>query len=145
MADRSQSYASHRRFHALFHFIGIPIVAINLIVRIVQAARTPSLASIWEVAVAAALVIAMFLARYYALTVQNRIIRLEERLRLERRLPEELRPRIDELRTSHLIALRFCSDDELPELTRQILAGELRGQNDIKRRIQNWRADWLRV
>lgn len=145
MADRSQSYASHRRFHALFHFIGIPIVAINLIVRIVQAARTPSLASIWEVAVAAALVIAMFLARYYALTVQNRIIRLEERLRLERRLPEELRPRIDELRTSHLIALRFCSDDELPELTRQILAGELRSQNDIKRRIQNWRADWLRV
>lgn len=145
MADRTQSFASHLRFHPLFHFIGIPILAINVIVKIVQAVRFPSLATAWEVVVAIALLIGMFLARYYALTVQNRVIRLEERLRLQHCLPDDLRGRIDELRTGQLIALRFCSDEELPELAGAILSGELRDRKDIKRRIRNWRADWLRV
>ncbi|HEU4886757.1 MAG TPA: DUF6526 family protein, partial [Thermoanaerobaculia bacterium] len=124
MADRTQNYASHRRFHPWFHFIGVPILAINVIVKIVQAARFPSLASAWEVVVAIALVISIVLARAYGLTVQNRVIRLEERLRLQRCLPEELHGRIDELKTSHLVALRFCSDEELPDITREILSGE---------------------
>lgn len=141
----TQTYANHRRFHPLFHFIGIPIVSINLIVRIVQAVRLPSLASWWEVVVAAALIIAMFLARYYALNVQNRVIRLEERLRLERVLPPELRSRVGELRTGQLIALRFAPDEELPELTRAVLAGELQEKSAIKKKIRNWRGDWLRV
>lgn len=141
----TQTYANHRRFHPLFHFIGIPIVSINLIVRIAQAVRVPSLASWWEVVVAAALIIAMFLARYYALNVQNRVIRLEERLRLERVLPPELRSRVGELRTGQLIALRFASDEELPELTRAVLAGELQEKSVIKKKIRNWRGDWLRV
>jgi hypothetical protein len=145
MADRTQSYASHVRFHPLFHFIGIPILAINVIVKIVQAVRFPSLATGWDVVVAIALLIGMFLARYYALTVQNRVIRLEERVRLQRLLPDDLRGRIDELKTGQLIALRFCSDEELPELARAILSGELSARKDIKRRIKNWRADWLRV
>lgn len=145
MADRNQSYASHRRLHPLFHFIGIPILAINLIVKIVQAVRFPSLASAWDVLVAIALLIALFLTRFYALSVQNRVIRLEERMRLQRCLPEDLRGRIDELKTGQLIALRFCSDEELPELTRAILSGELRDRKEIKRSIKNWRPDWLRV
>lgn len=145
MADRTQSYASHRRIHALFHLIGLPILSINVIVKVVQVVRFPSLATAWEVVVASALVISIYLARAYGLTVQNRVIRLEERLRLQRCLPEELRGRIDELKTSQLIALRFCSDEELLEITREILSGELRGRKDIKRRIKNWRPDWLRV
>lgn len=145
MADRTQSYASHRRLHVWFHFIGVPILAINVIVKIVQAVRLPSLATAWDVAVAIALLIAICLARSYALTVQNRVIRLEERLRLQRCLPDDLRERIDELKTSHLIALRFCPDEELPALTREILSGNLRGRKDIKQRIRNWRGDWLRV
>jgi hypothetical protein len=145
MDDRAQSYASHRRWHALFHFIGVPILAINVIIKIVQAVRLPSLASAWDVVVAIALIISIYLARAYALTVQNRVIRLEERLRLQRCLPEELRGRVDELRTSQLIALRFCSDEELPELARAVLNGEVRDRKEIKRRIRRWRADWLRV
>ena len=140
MSTRSQTYATHRRFHAWFHFIGV-----HILVKLVQAVRFPSLAAAWEVVVAIALVIAIVLARSYALTVQNRVIRLEERARLQRCLPEDLRARLDELKTSQLIALRFCSDEELPEITREVLSGGLRERNDIKKRIKNWRADWLRV
>jgi len=145
MADRTQTFATHRRFHPLFHFIGVPILSINVIVRIVQAVRFPSWMAAWDVIVAIALIISIVVARIYALTVQNRLIRLEEQLRLQRLLPDDLRSRIDELRTNQLIALRFCSDEELPALTRAILAGELHDRNGIKRRIQHWRPDWLRV
>lgn len=143
--DRTQTYATHRRYHALFHFIGVPILSINILVKLVQAVRFPSLSAAWEVVVAIALVIAIVLARSYALTVQNRVIRIEERARLQRCLPEDLRSRIDELRPGQLVGLRFCSDEELPELTRAVLSGELRDRNEIKKRIRNWRADWLRV
>jgi len=145
MSIRSQTYATHRRFHAWFHFIGVPILSINILVKLVQAVRFPSLGAAWDVVVAIALVIAIVLARSYALTVQNRVIRLEERMRLQRCLPEDLRARIDELKTSQLVALRFCSDEELPEIMREVLSGELRERNDIKKRIRNWRPDWLRV
>jgi hypothetical protein len=145
MSDRPQTYATHRRYHALFHFIGVPILSINILVKLVQAIRFPSLMAAWEVVVAAALVIAIFLARAYALTVQNRVIRVEERARLQRCLPDDLRARIDELKTSQLIGLRFCSDEELPEITRAVLSGELNDRNAIKKQIKTWRPDWLRV
>jgi Family of unknown function (DUF6526) len=145
MSTRTQTYATHRRFHAWFHFIGVPILSINILVKLVHAVRFPSLAAAWEVVVAVALVIAIVLARSYALTVQNRVIRLEERARLQRCLPEDLRARIDELKTSQLVALRFSSDEELPEITREVLSGELRERNEIKKRIGKWRPDWLRV
>ena len=145
MSTRTQTYATHRRYHPIFHFIGVPILSINILVKLLQAVRFPSLAAAWEVIVAIALVIAIVLARSYALTVQNRVIRNEERARLERCLPDDLRARVDELKTSQLIALRFCSDEELPEIMREVLSGELSDRNEIKRRIKNWRADWLRV
>jgi hypothetical protein len=145
MSTPAQAYATHRRYHALFHFIGLPILSVNILVRLVQAVRFPSLGAAWEVMVAIALVIAIFLARSYALTVQNRVIRIEERERLQRCLPDDLRARVGELKTSQLVALRFCSDEELPEITREVLSGELRERDEIKRRIKNWRADWLRV
>ena len=145
MSVHPQTYATHRRYHALFHFIGVPILSINAVMKLVHAFRFPSWMAAWEVVVAIALVIAIFLARAYALTVQNRVIRLEEKLRLQRCLPEELRTRIDELKTNQLIALRFCSDEELPDITRAALSGELTDRNAIKKRIKNWRPDWLRV
>ena len=145
MATRAQSYASHRRWHVLFHFVGFPILFINAIVASVQAVRVPSLLAAWNVVVAIALVISIYLARSYALTVQNRVIRLEERIRLQRCLPEDLSARIHEIRTEHLIGLRFCSDEELADMVRAILAGEVRNRQDIKRRIRTWRSDLLRV
>lgn len=95
--------------------------------------------------VALALGIGIVYARFMPLRAQDRVIRLEERTRLGRLLAADLRDRIDELTTSQLIALRFAPDDELPDLVRRSLSGELKGSGDIKRAIRNWRGDYLRV
>jgi|SRR6185369_14235231 len=145
MPPEVQSYASHRRFHPLFHFFAFPVLAINFIVHLYLLWRMPSLLMVWSCVVAAALVATVFLARYYSLRQQDRIIRLEERLRLQSLLPEELRFRINELRTSQLVGLRFCSDEELADATRAVLAGEVKSQAEIKQRVKQWRADHHRI
>ena len=88
---------------------------------------------------------AILLLRFMSVRAQDRIIRLEERTRLERLVPGDLRGRVADLAPSQLVALRFAPDDEVPELTRRALNGELKTQGDIKRAIRNWRADHLRV
>jgi hypothetical protein len=80
-----------------------------------------------------------------ALRAQDRIIRLEERMRLERLLPPTMKERAAGLTTSQLIALRFASDDEVPDLARRVMDGELHSRADIKRAIRAWRTDDLRV
>lgn len=140
-----QTYASHRRFHPWFHFFAVPVLAINVLVAAWFTFRRPHPLSVWNLIVAIALLTSVVLARYYALRVQDRLIRLEERVRLDRCLPEEMRGRINELSTSQLIGLRFCSDEELPEMTRAVLDGEIRGREQIKKRVQNWRPDNHRI
>jgi uncharacterized membrane protein len=140
-----QNYGSHRRYHRLFHFVTLPILSINVIVTIVIAVRYFSLLALWNVVVALTLLLLGAIVRFYATKNQDRIIRVEETVRLWRVLPEDLRPRIADLSTGQLVALRFCPDDELPEMIRAILAGEVRGRENIKRRIRNWRADNQRV
>jgi hypothetical protein len=140
-----QSYPSHRRYHPLFHFFAIPVLSINILVHIWWLVRRPALVNAWALVVALAFLTTCYLARAYALSVQNRVIRLEERLRLQTLLPDDLRPRISEIRTGQLIGLRFCSDEELPDVARAVLAGELKTSDEIKRRVQNWRADHHRV
>lgn len=140
-----QNYRSHRRFYPPYHFVIVPILAINMVRELVTVIRHPSAAGAWSLAVATALLGLAFVARINSLTVQNRLIRLEETLRLTRLLPDELQGRIPELSTGQLIALRFCDDAELPGLTRAILDGEVREPNAIKQRIKRWRPDFLRV
>jgi hypothetical protein len=145
MAERTQTYASHRRYIPQFHFFVLPVLVANIIVAIVEFARHPRFISGWVVVLATALAIGIWTARAMALRAQDRLIRLEERLRLERLLPADLRGRVVDLKTGQLVAIRFAPDDEVPDLMRRILSGELTTQADIKRAIQNWRADHLRV
>ena len=140
-----QTYQTHTRWHPVFHFFIVPVMTIHVIVMIVMAVRFFSWLAVWNVVVALALFAMALLLRFYATKNQDRIIRIEETVRLWRVLPPDLRPRIAELSTSQLIALRFAADDELPELVRAILAGELRGRSNIKKRIRNWRPDTQRV
>lgn len=144
-----QTYATHRRFVPPYHFVTVPILTINLgwsIYRAVQPLPgVPVFDSLLAVAVAAALILVMLYARTFPLKAQDRVIRLEERLRLEKLLPEDLKPRIGELRPSQLVALRFASDGEVADLVRKVLSGGLATQNDIKKAIRTWRADYLRV
>jgi uncharacterized protein DUF6526 len=145
LADTTQTYGSHRRYIPAYHFFALPVLLINIVVTVVQFARNPGAMTAWEVVVALAIFLAITLLRFMPLRAQDRIIRLEERTRLERLLPSDLRGRVGDLTSNQLIALRFAPDDEVPELTRRALKGELKTQGDIKRAIRNWRADHLRV
>jgi len=141
-----QSFANHKRIVPLFHFFAIPVFILNLLVRLYWLwSLRFSLGSIGGVILAAALVVLVFYARLFALAVQDRVIRLEEQLRYERLLPEELRWRIDEFTVNQFIALRFASDDELPALVRKVLDEKLTERKAIKRLIKNWRPDYLRA
>jgi len=138
----SQSYATHHRYLPLYHFVLLPFLTVNLIVRIVYAVRhAGARLNWWEVLVALMLLLFALLARFMTLRVQDRVIALEESLRLARCLPEDLRGRIGELRTGQLVALRFCDDAEVADLTRAVLGGEFARAGDIKKRIKTWRAD----
>lgn len=145
LATRPQTYANHKRVYPLFHLFVTPILIANFVVRLVESFREPSAGSAWAAVVAAALYGVAFSARHMALILQNRLISLEQRLRLAQVLPDDLRDRADELKLGQLIALRFASDAELPELTRRCLAGEFAKNDDIKRAVKDWRRDTLRV
>jgi hypothetical protein len=139
-----QTYANHARLDPWYHFFLAPIALIIFIASIVHLVRHPHLWSAVHVIVAFAFVVLVVKLRTYPLKVQDRVIRLEERLRLAMLLPEPLRPRIYELEIPQLIALRFASDAELPALVQRALDEKL-APKQIKQAIQNWRADNFRV
>jgi hypothetical protein len=146
MSEATQSYATHRRFFPLFHFFAIPLLVANLIIRIVYAWMHRGARLVWwEIVVALALLAVGFASRIMVLTVQDRLIKLEETLRLQRCLPDDLRGRIGELSNGQLVSLRFCGDDEVAGLTRSVLDGKLKTRNDIKQQIKTWRPDTQRA
>jgi hypothetical protein len=141
---KQQTYANHGRLDPWFHFFLAPITLIILIASIVHLVRHPHPWGAVHVAMAFALFMLVFKLRSYPLRVQDRLIRLEERLRLAVLLPEPLRSRINELDVPQLIALRFASDAEIPALVERTLNEKLT-QKQIKQAIQNWRPDNFRV
>lgn len=142
---RPQSFDNHSRLIPLWHFVTAPVIIVIAVYDVYIVVTDFSFGSL--VALAGALVLASIwvFARVFALKAQDRIIRLEEQLRLERLLPDELKSRINEINVKQFVALRFASDDELPDLTAQVLSGESNEQTDIKRSIKQWRADNERV
>lgn len=141
-----QSYANHVKRVPTFHFFVIPVLILNFgwsIYRLVHNGFT------WDgvigVLTALALVLLMFHARLFALCVQDRVIRLEERQRMSRLLPDDLKPRIAEFTPGQLVALRFASDEELPALARKVLNEKLTDIKTIKQSVKHWRADYLRA
>lgn len=147
MPETPQSYSHHTRRDPIFHFFILPIFFIALVFSVIHLIfhhhRHP-LHGVLLVLFALAAVFLVFRVRQYPLKVQDRVIRLEERLRLAMLLPESLRPRIPELTEQQLIALRFASDGELPVLVQRAMNEHL-SPDDIKRAIQHWRPDNWRV
>jgi len=145
MPVETQTFENHAKTVPLYHRVAFPIFALNVIWSIVRLIRQPS----WESAVgfllAVALVLLFFYARIFALTVQDRVIRLEMRLRLQEVLPPELRSRIGEFQVGQLVALRFASDAELPELARKVLEEKITDRTAIKKMIRDWQPDELRA
>jgi hypothetical protein len=146
MAEIEQNFANHTKFVSAFHFFVLPVLFANVISNLYQWYRADfPLNQIIPVLVAAALLTLAVRARMFATTVQDRIIRLEERLRYERLLPSDLQARINEFTVPQLIALRFASDAELPILARKVLDEKLTEPKTIKRLITNWKPDHLRA
>ena len=143
MAD--QSYKNHTRFLPAFHFFVIPVLLANFLNDARHLYRDQSLGAGFALAVAAALLVLGFLSRTQALAVQDRVIRLEMRLRLRGLLSPDLHPRISDLTTRQLVAMRFASDAELADLVRDVLDGKLQTSKDIKMRVKNWQADLQRA
>lgn len=145
MASRTQSFENHTAWQPMFHYVASPLTGLYMLYAISLALRDPSAANsihaLWAVGVA----FGVFAARIMVLTVQNRVVRLEMRLRLRELLSGELLERSKALNVRQLIALRFASDAELPALVERTLKGEFASAKDIKRAITNWQADWLRA
>jgi hypothetical protein len=139
-----QTLANHARLDPLFHFFLAPVFGLSVIAALIHLIWHPRVHNAAFFVIAVAALVAIFKIRLYALKVQDRVIRLEERQRLILLLPEALRPRIPELTESQLVALRFASDAELPALAQRALSDKL-SNADIKKAIQNWRPDYWRV
>ena len=143
--DAPQNLKNHAKFVPLFHFVAFPIFVINLFWTLVRLLRQPSSDTAESFLLAVGLVLLIWYARTFALTVQNRVIRLEMRLRLREVLPPDLAPRIHEFTPRQLVALRFASDRELPVLARQVLDQRMNDGRAIKQLVKEWQADHLRA
>lgn len=144
MTQTTQSFENHASFDPLFHVVLLGVLVINLIVVIVFTFLHRSFWSVWLIVVALASLIALLRLRQYPLKVQDRVIRLEERLRLQSLAPAEWHTQIYRLSEDQLIGLRFAGDDEVVELAKQALEHNL-NRKQIKERIRNWRPDYWRV
>jgi hypothetical protein len=132
MSQSVQSYKNHIRWLPPFHFFVLPVLLINFLNGARHVWLAPSRSTAFALLVAAALFMAALFARVMAVTVQDRVIRLEMRLRLREVLSPDLHGRINDLTRDQLVALRFASDGELADLVRQVLSGSLAKKRDIK-------------
>jgi hypothetical protein len=144
MSKSPQDFKHHARFDPLFHFFLGPVLFINLICAIVALIRHPHWHTAWWLVLSVAALVATFKLRLYALKVQDRVIRLEERLRLQALAPAQWHAQIYRLTEDQLIGLRFASDGEVVELAQKALEQNL-NRKQIKQLIQSWRADYWRV
>jgi hypothetical protein len=142
--SETQSLKNHARLDPFFHIFIFALYLLNLVYAGFHLYRQTSLSSGWYLVLSLAAIVPIVKLRNYPLKVQDRVIRLEERLRLQSLAPQQWHAQISRLNEGQLIALRFASDDEVVELAKQALEHNL-GRKQIKERIKNWRADDWRV
>jgi hypothetical protein len=139
-----QTYANHRKIIPLYHAVLFAILLLNVYWTGKNVLHEASMDSVVPLLLAIGLLVLFFAARTFPIVVQDRLIRLEMRLRLAEILPADLRPRVPELTTRQLAALRFAGDGEMPLLVRQVLDQRIESGEAIKRLIKDWQPDYLR-
>lgn len=144
MSNKTQSYASHAKIDPAFHLFVLPVLLINIFIVAYLLIRHPGIGGAWLLLVSITLLVLASRLRSWATHLQDRVIRVEERIRLAAILPEPLRSRIGELSDSQIIGLRFASDAELPALFQRALDERL-SRSDIKKAVTDWRPDYSRV
>lgn len=140
-----QSYANHARVVPGFHYVTFGLLLVSLLWGAWRLAAEATVDRLMLLLLTVAVIMVALYARTFALTVQDRIIRLEMHLRLAQLLPADLQPRIAELTPKQLVALRFAGDAELAELVRTVLADGVTDPRTIKKMVRNWRPDYLRA
>jgi hypothetical protein len=141
----TQNFENHTKLVPAFHFVVLPIFAINLVWSLYRIAHVFSAESVISLLVAVAFVLLALYSRMFSLTVQDRVIRLEMQLRMQQLLPADLKPRIPEFTVAQLVSLRFASDAELPGLARKVLDEKMNDRKAIKKMILKWQPDLLRA
>lgn len=143
--ENTQNYSNHVRWYPPFHFVLAPLLLANIIYWIVRFYQNPGWDNGELVIFGVAVLLLAFIARLFAIRCQDRLIRLEERLRYEKLLSSDVAARASDLRVGHVIAMRFASDEELPGLVERALNGEFGSQKEIKLAVKKWRPDNFRV
>ena len=145
MPKEQQSFENHAKFVGPYHFVATSLVLIVTLWSAWRVVTAFSVDAVMMVLLCIAVIIMHLYIRLFPLKVQDRLIRLEETLRMREVLPPEMHGRIGEIRRGQFVALRFAPDEELPGLVEKVLSGELKSGKEIKQAIQNWRADHLRM
>jgi hypothetical protein len=146
MAQTSpQTFENHARFIPAYHYVALPLFAINFLYALHATVTAFTWGNLVAFGVSLALILLFFIARVMALTVQDRVIRLEETLRMRALFPADLQARIGELTVKQMVALRFASDGEVADLTRKVLDERIQDQKIIKKLVRDWRADFQRA
>jgi len=142
MGERKpQTLANHARFDPIFHFFMAPLSLALLVWSIAHLIRHPGREGIVWLVIAVLIFLLAFTCRTYALKAQDRVIRLEETMRLARLSGGGTVPTLTE---GQLIALRFASDAEAPALAAKAAASNMTPK-EIKQAIQTWRPDYFRI
>jgi hypothetical protein len=143
--EKPQNFDNHARFVPAFHFFVLPVLLINFGRSLYLLRHGVTRGMIFEVLMAAALLTIALTARTFALSVQDRVIRLEMQLRMAELFPMDLKGKINEFTVGQLVGLRFASNEELPELARRVLQDRISDRAAIKKMVKNWRPDYLRA
>ena len=145
MANEGQNLANHTKLVPPFHYVVLPILLVNLGWAVRGLFNGMTFDAILSVLVAVALFMAAVFGRVFALKAQDRVIRLEMRLRMRELLPEELQRRINDFTPTQMVGLRFASDTELPDLARKVLDDNITSATPIKKMVTDWQGDYYRV
>lgn len=140
-----QSYATHRRFVPMYHFVTTALLLLNLGYAIWMLIKGFGFGTIVQVTTALALIVMLLYLRIFPLAVQDRLIRLEERLRMARLFPDDMQSKIESFTVGQLVGLRFAGDAELPALAKRVLDENITKGEEIKKLITTWRPDEVRA
>jgi hypothetical protein len=144
--EKPQNLKNHVRVVPQYHMFVFPVLFVNIGWTIYRLVKFPiSFGTVFEVFLAVALLLLALYARVFALTVQDRVIRVEMRLRLAEILPADLRPRISEFTVAQLVSMRFACDAELPALARKVLDDKMSDRKAIKQLVKDWQGDYVRA
>ncbi|SVC24690.1 uncharacterized protein METZ01_LOCUS277544 [marine metagenome] len=141
---KPQNYKNHAKFIPVFHYIALPLLLVNFFGALFRVTQEISFYTLNDVGLAISLIVVAVFTRLFALKAQDRVIRLEEQIRMQTFLPDALKVHVGRLTMGQIVALRFASDEELADLTQEAL-DQNTSPNALKQAVKHWRPDYNRV